>query len=88
VIAMAYFNADGKVVSGKVVGKMGTASKTEITCAVEEAVFRAKHKKYGSALNELRKLFKTYPQLKSESWSVGEHPCSPLIDLYVTQVFR
>ena len=85
---MAYFNTDGKVVSRRMVGKTGNASKTEIACAVEEAVFRAKHKKYGCALNELRKLFKTYPQLKSESWSVGEHPCSPLIELYVQQLFR
>ena len=84
---MAYFNADGKVVTGKVVGGGSRASGNEIACAVEEAVFRAVHKKYGSAKKELEKLFKTYPQLKSESWSVGEHPCSPLIELYVQQLF-
>ncbi len=86
---MAYFDStSGKKVTGKVVGGGTRASSNEIAMAVQEAVFRAQHKKVGSALNELRKLFKTYPQLKSESWGVGEHPCSPLIDLYVTQVFR
>ena len=86
---MAYFDsASGKKVTGKVVGGGTRASNSEIAMAVQEAVFRAQHKKVGSALNELRKLFKTYPQLKSDSWTVGEHPVSPLIDLYVKEMFK
>ena len=85
---MAYFDsASGKKVTGKVVGGGTRASSNEIAMAVQEAVFRAQHKKYGSARKELERLFKTYPQLKSDSWTVGEHPCSPLIDLYVKQLF-
>jgi hypothetical protein len=86
---MAYFDsASGKKVTGKVVGGGTRASNSEIAMAVQEACFRAQHKKVGSALKELQKLFKTYPQLKSESWSVGEHPCSPLIDLYVKEIYK
>lgn len=85
----AYFDpASGKMIAGKMVSGGKAASGNEITIAVEEAVFRAQNKKYGSARKELAKLFQTYPQLKSDSWAVGQHPVSPLIELYVQEVFR
>ena len=39
------------------------------------------------AKDEMQALFKRYPQLKEDSWKVGEHPLSPLIDQYVQELF-
>lgn len=85
----AYFDhATGKMVAGKMVGGRYTASGDTIDLAVSEAVGRCMNKRYkASALVELKKLLEEFPQLKSDSWTVGEHPCSPLIDIYVRQLF-
>lgn len=86
---MAYFDAtSGKLVAGKVVGGGVAASRTELETAVSEAVARCGHRKYGSAKKELERLFRTYPQLKRDSWPLGEHPVSPLIELFVQELFR
>lgn len=86
----AYFDpASGKMIAGKVVGVGHTANGDTIALAVTEAVGRCQNKRYkASPLVELKKLFEEFPQLKSDSWSVGEHPVSPLIELYVQEVFR
>ena len=34
---------------------------------------------------KLKQLFARYPQLKRDAWAVGEHPVSPLIDLYAKE---
>lgn len=83
---MGYFDPDtGKMVSGQRAQTGKAASGNEIAMAVEEAVARCKNKKYGSALKELKRLFTTYPQLKRDAWKVGEHPVSPLIELFVKE---
>ena len=85
---MAYFDATtGKVVSGKVGGQGATASRTEVETAVAEAVARCGNKKYGSARKELERLLKTYPQLKRDSWPAGQHPLTPLVELFAIQTF-
>jgi hypothetical protein len=86
---MAYFDSKtGKVVTGKVMGAGTLASKSEVETAISEAVSRARHKKYGSARKELARLLTTYPQLKLDAWEVGEHPLSPLVELFAQEVFR
>lgn len=86
---MAYFDsATGKVMRGKVGSGTTLASRTEVDTAISEAVSRCKHKKYGSARKELAKLLTTYPHLKRDAWEIGEHPLSPLIELFVEEVFR
>ena len=82
---MAYFDPDtGKKVAGQLVQGKATSG-NEIETAVAEAVARCQNKKYGSALKELKRLFATYQQLKRDAWLPFEHPCSPLIDLYVKE---
>ena len=86
---MAFYDPDsGRLVAGQRMSAGKAASGNEILVAVEEAVARCQHKKYagtGRALKELKQLFATYPQLKRDAWGVGEHPVSPLIDLYVKE---
>lgn len=88
---MAFYDPDsGRLVAGQRFSAGKAASGSEITVAVEEAVARCLHKKYagsGRALKELKQLFATYPQLKRNAWAVGEHPCSPLIELYTKELF-
>jgi hypothetical protein len=86
---MGYFDpATGKVVCGKVGGGTTMATKTEVETAISEAISRCQNKKYGSPRKELAKLLTTYPHLKRDTWAVGEHPLSPLITLFVEEVFR
>jgi hypothetical protein len=84
---MAYFDPNtGMMITGQRMGGGRAASGNEIAIAVQEAVARCQHKKYGSAKKELERLFKTYPQLKSGSWPVGGHPVCPLIELFAQEV--
>ena len=83
---MAFFEADGKKVEGRLASVGRGVSSDEIATEVAEAVGRCQNKRYaGSALKELKQLFARYPQLKRDAWAVGEHPVSPLIDLYVKE---
>ena len=83
---MAFFDSDGKKVAGRLAAVGKGVPLDEITQAVAEAVGRCKNKLYkSSALKELKLLFEKYPQLKKDAWAVGEHPVSPLIDLYVKE---
>jgi len=85
---MAFYDSDtGKLIAGQRLVGSKMAKGNDIEDAVKEAVQRCQNKKYGSPLNELKKLFSTYPQMKRDVWSVGEHPCSPLIDLYTKELF-
>jgi hypothetical protein len=84
---MGYFDPKtGRMVSGQMMNGGRSATGSEIAVAVTEAVARCQHKKYGSARKELERLFKTYPQLRSDSWPVGAHPVSPLIELFAREV--
>jgi len=85
---MAFYDPDtGRLIAGQRILAGKAASGNEIANAVEEAVARCQNKKYGSALKELKRMFKTYPQLKRDAWAVGEHPCSPLVELYTKELF-
>lgn len=87
---MAFFDADGKKVAGRLASVGKGVPMDEITHAVAEAVGRCKNKRYagnGRAMKELKQLFETYPQLKKDAWAVGEHPCSPLIGILVDETF-
>ena len=85
-IAMAYFDKEGKRVEGRLASAGKGVPTDEIMQAVSEAVGRCQNKLYkGSALKEVKVLFEKYPQLKRDAWAVGEHPVSPLIDLYVKE---
>jgi len=86
VIAMAYFDKEGKKIEGRLASAGKGVPTDEIMMAVSEAVGRCQNKLYkGSALKELKVLFEKYPQLKRDAWLPFEHPCSPLIDLYVKE---
>jgi len=88
VIAMAYFDKEGKKIEGRLASAGKGVPTDEIMMAVSEAVGRCQNKLYagnGRAMKELKQLFETYPQLKRDAWAVGEHPVSPLIDLYVKE---
>ena len=88
---MAFFDPDGKKVAGRLASAGKGVPSTEIEHAVTEAVGRCKNKRYagkGRAMKELKQLFETYPQLKKNAWSVGDHPCSPLIGILVSETFR
>ena len=83
---MAYFDEGGKKVAGRLASVGRGVPCDEIAREVAEAVGRCQNKRYaGSALKELKQLFATYPQLKRDAWAGGEHPVSPLIDLYVKE---
>jgi hypothetical protein len=84
---MSFYDSDtGRMVTGQRITAGKAASGNEIADAVEEAVARCQNKRYaGSALKELNQLFDRYPQLKRDAWAVGEHPVSPLIELYVKE---
>ena len=87
---MAYFEEGGKKVAGRLASVGRAVSSDEIAIDVAEAVGRCQDKRFkkkGRTLKELKRLFETYPQLKSDAWGVGEHPVSPLIDLYVKELF-
>jgi len=83
---MAFFAPDGRKVEGRLASAGKGAPSDEITKAVAEAVGRCKNKLYKcSALKEMKALFAKYPQLKRDTWGVGEHPVLPLIDHYVKE---
>ena len=84
---MSFYDPDtGRMVTGQRITAGKTASGNEIADAVEQAVARCENQRYaGSALKELTQLFARYPQLKRDAWAAGEHPVSPLIDLYVKE---
>ena len=85
---MAYFDEDGKRVSGRLASAGKGVPTSEIEHAVAEAVGRCKNKRYGGngrALKELKQLFDQYPQLKKDAWAAGEHQVSPLIGLWVKE---
>jgi hypothetical protein len=85
---MAFFEADGKKVEGRMASLGKGVPLDEITQAVAEAVGRCQNKVYkGSALKEMQTLFAKYPQLKRDAWAVGEHPVSPLVALYTKELF-
>ena len=84
---MAYYDpATGRMLTGQMVGGGTGASNDTIALAVAEAVGRCRNKTYkASPLAELKKLFQEFPQLKRDGWAVGQHPVSPLIELYVKE---
>jgi hypothetical protein len=87
---MAFFGPDGQKVAGRLAFAQKGVPRDEIATEVAEAVGRCQNNRYtreGRALKELKRLFETYPLLKRDAWGVGEHPVSPLIDLYVKELF-
>lgn len=85
---MAFYDpASGKFITGQVIGGTQATSGSEIAVAVAEAVGRCQNKRYkASPRKELERLLKTYPVLRGDAWTVGDHPVSPLIELFVQEV--
>ena len=85
---MAFFDSDGNKVAGRLVLLGKGVQQDEISWEVAEAVERCRNKRYaGSPLNEIKLLFEKYPSFKGDTWAMGEHPVSPLIELYIMELF-
>ncbi len=88
---MGFYDRSGNWIEGATVGlaRGGHSLSPTISVEVDAAVERARAG--GSALEEMRKLFKAHPLLKSEDrWTFPEnpHPLSALIDEYVRQIYE
>lgn len=86
---MGFFNENGDFVSGATIGGGGVDGDKTGFVSVEVAAACDRVKKgVSTPLDEMRRLFADYPVLKDDDkWSVGEHPISPLLDLYCFSLF-
>ncbi len=81
-----YFDPEGKFVRGRRVGGFrASASTSEISEAIEEAVARCQAG--AGAMEGIRGILNSYPQLKEGGADAESDALSPLIECLVQQLF-
>ncbi len=85
-----FYDRSGNWIENATVGLRADGSSLSPTVSVEVDSACERVRAGGSALEEMRKLFKAHPLLKEDRWSFPEspHPLSALVELYVEEIYR